>query len=131
MLPITGGLITPPEARLVPLDDQDEPRHLAPVRVGHRHGRIDGLVRMAQCLNIPGVHGLDPCHENRSQWLESRLWPKAAADPGEVELSLIDLTDAPGNGEAQADDLGFCTEPPDGIEPSTYALRVRRSSRLS
>ncbi|MGW3793665.1 hypothetical protein ACWD8I_21215, partial [Micromonospora arida] len=28
-----------------------------------------------------------------------------------------------GNGEAQADDLGFCTEPPDGIEPSTYALR--------
>lgn len=36
-----------------------------------------------------------------------------------------------GNGEAQADDLGFRTEPPDGIEPSTYALRVRRSSRLS
>jgi hypothetical protein len=29
-----------------------------------------------------------------------------------------------GNGEAQAVDLGFCTEPPDGIEPSTYALRV-------
>ncbi|WP_141684652.1 hypothetical protein [Micromonospora sediminicola] len=28
------------------------------------------------------------------------------------------------NGEAQADDLGFRTEPPDGIEPSTYALRV-------
>lgn len=36
-----------------------------------------------------------------------------------------------GNGEAQVSDLGFCTEPPDGIEPSTYALRVRRSSRLS
>jgi hypothetical protein len=36
-----------------------------------------------------------------------------------------------GNGEAQADDLGFCLEPPDGIEPSTYALRVRRSDRLS
>ncbi len=36
-----------------------------------------------------------------------------------------------GKGEAQADDLGFHTEPPDGIEPSTYALRVRRSSRLS
>jgi hypothetical protein len=33
--------------------------------------------------------------------------------------------------EAQADDLGFTSEPPDGIEPSTYALRVRRSSRLS
>ena len=47
-----------------------------------------------------------------------------SADPGEVELSLIDLTDASRNGEAQADDLGFCTEPPDGIEPSTYALRV-------
>ena len=29
-----------------------------------------------------------------------------------------------GNGEAQAVDLGFFTEPPDGIEPSTYALRV-------
>jgi hypothetical protein len=28
-------------------------------------------------------------------------------------------------------DLGFLMEPPDGIEPSTYALRVRRSSRLS
>ncbi|MEV4654987.1 hypothetical protein [Micromonospora sp. NPDC049301] len=24
-----------------------------------------------------------------------------------------------GNGEAQANDLGFCTEPPDGIDPST------------
>ncbi len=36
-----------------------------------------------------------------------------------------------GKGKAQAEDLGFHTEPPDGIEPSTYALRVRRSSRLS
>ena len=35
------------------------------------------------------------------------------------------------NGEAQAGDLGFRMEPPDGIEPSTYALRVRRSDRLS
>ncbi len=33
--------------------------------------------------------------------------------------------------EPQVDDLGFLAEPPDGIEPSTYALRVRRSSRLS
>ncbi|GAB3817542.1 hypothetical protein [Micromonospora zhanjiangensis] len=30
------------------------------------------------------------------------------------------------NDEAQVVDLGFCTEPPDGIEPSTYALRVDR-----
>ena len=36
-----------------------------------------------------------------------------------------------GKGEAQAGGLGFLVEPPDGIEPSTYALRVRRSSRLS
>jgi hypothetical protein len=36
-----------------------------------------------------------------------------------------------GNDEAQAGDLGIRGEPPDGIEPSTYALRVRRSSRLS
>jgi hypothetical protein len=28
-------------------------------------------------------------------------------------------------------DLGLPPEPPDGIEPSTYALRVRRSDRLS
>jgi hypothetical protein len=28
------------------------------------------------------------------------------------------------NGEAQAGDLGIRGEPPDGIEPSTYALRV-------
>jgi hypothetical protein len=28
-----------------------------------------------------------------------------------------------GNGEAQAGHLGFWDEPPDGIEPSTYALR--------
>jgi hypothetical protein len=28
-----------------------------------------------------------------------------------------------GKGEAQVVDLGFRTEPPDGIEPSTYALR--------
>ena len=28
----------------------------------------------------------------------------------------------------QAGDLGLSMEPPDGIEPSTYALRVRRSA---
>ncbi|MFU8854678.1 hypothetical protein ACNAW0_27450 [Micromonospora sp. SL1-18] len=33
-----------------------------------------------------------------------------------------------GNGEAQAVDLGFLTEPPDGIEPSAYALRVGSTS---
>ncbi|MEW2386603.1 hypothetical protein AB0873_31895 [Micromonospora sp. NPDC047707] len=32
---------------------------------------------------------------------------------------VVDL----GNGEAQVVDLGFLTEPPEGIEPSTYALR--------
>ncbi|WP_139217960.1 hypothetical protein [Micromonospora phaseoli] len=32
------------------------------------------------------------------------------------------------NGEAQADDLGFCSEPPDGIEPSTYAYRTSRDA---
>ena len=36
-----------------------------------------------------------------------------------------------GNGEVQVGDLDFWVEPPDGIEPSTYALRVRRSDRLS
>nr|WP_277351207.1 PfkB family carbohydrate kinase [Micromonospora sp. HNM0581] len=35
------------------------------------------------------------------------------------------------NGEAQVDDLGFCTEPPDGIEPSTYAPRPLPSPGLS
>lgn len=32
------------------------------------------------------------------------------------------------DGEAQIDDLGFCTEPPDGIDPSTYALRDQIAS---
>ena len=32
------------------------------------------------------------------------------------------------NSEAQVIDLGFVVEPPDRIELSTYALRVRRST---
>jgi hypothetical protein len=36
-----------------------------------------------------------------------------------------------GSGEAQVSDLGLWAEPPRGIEPRTYALRVRRSDRLS
>jgi Phage integrase family len=46
---------------------------------------------------------------------------------GTAPGTVVDL----GKEEAQVSDLGFSTEPPDGIEPSTYALRVRRSSRLS
>lgn len=53
-------------------------------------------------------------------WREGALWSGE-----QVEWSTLETA------EAQADDLGFRTEPPDGIEPSTYALRVRRSSRLS
>ena len=35
------------------------------------------------------------------------------------------------NAKAQAGDLGFGLEPPPRIELGTYALRVRRSGRLS
>jgi hypothetical protein len=46
-------------------------------------------------------------------------------------LSTCGYTEAPAMIPNKRSDQGFCLEPPDGIEPSTYALRVRRSSRLS
>lgn len=69
-------------------------------------------------------HGLDA--------VTNRLDEAVPAEKDHLRTGTTDggVTDL-GNGEAQANDLGFCTEPPDGIEPSTYALRVRRSSRLS
>ncbi len=71
----------------------------------------------ALCLGVEPVTDFDKRGQGDDQ--ARGLAPPAAA------LSTS------GNGEAQAVDLGFCAEPPDGIEPSTYALRVRRSSRLS
>lgn len=53
------------------------------------------------------------------------------ADSLRAGTSAETVTDRGLKEEAQVGDLGFLSEPPDGIEPSTYALRVRRSSRLS
>lgn len=81
--------------------------------------------------------------KNRPTWPVSLARENNCPLPDEVKIAATkssrtgtvsgDIID-PEDGEAQAmirkmrSDLGFSFEPPDGIEPSTYALRVRRSA---
>ena len=63
----------------------------------------------------------NPCADSQRH----RMWSLCGLTPsGE--------TCQPPRGEAdKPTDLGRYAEPPIGVEPMTYALRVRRSSRLS
>ena len=60
--------------------------------------------------------------------LDANLWA-AARRIGDTSgtSGAPDATDDGESAEGQARDMRFCVEPSDGIEPSTYALRRRRS----
>ncbi len=64
-------------------------------------------------LNCVAAHLDERSTANRAQIVHNREWP----------LHYIE--------KAQVCDLRFLVEPPIGIEPMTYSLRVNRSSRLS